>query len=106
MSNQRFVVDSAKAEIEDTDLADSQVTEPADELLPVKGICSHFHPAHEGHFLVHIHQQVLVDLDVERRGFGLVALKGVVMKSDGEWLGGGRSVPWLGAVGDRLDRTC
>ena len=90
---------------EDTDLTGSQVTETTDEFLPVEGICGHFHPAHEGHFLVHVDQHIFVDLDVERGGFGLVSMEGIVMKPDGEWLRGGRSLCWLGAVRGRLERA-
>ena len=80
------------------DLTGSQVTEAADEFLPVKGVCGHFHPAHEGHFLVHVDQHILIDLDVEGRGFGLVPMESVVVEPDCEWLGGGRSFRWLSGV--------
>ena len=81
------------------------MTEAADEFLSVKGVCGHFHPTHEGHFLVHVDQHIFVDLDVERRSFGLVTLKGFVMKSDGEWPGGGRGFRWLSAVRCGLKRA-
>ena len=104
-SDQRFGIDKEKFGGEDADLTGSQVTEATDKFLPVEGVCSHFHPAHEGHFLVHIDQHVFVDLDVERRGFGLVCMEGIVMKPDGEWLGGGRSLCRLSAVCCRLERA-
>lgn len=106
MSDQRSAVNKAKAKSEDTDLAGSQMAETADEFLPVKGICGHLHPAHEGHFLVHIHQHILVDLDIQRRDFGLVPVESVLMKSNGERLGVGRSLCWLSAVRYRLEGTC
>ena len=92
-------------EKKDTDLTGSQVTETTDEFLPVEGVCSHFHPTHEGHFLVHVDQHIFVDLDLEGRGFGFVSMEGVVVKPNGEWLGGGRSLCRLSAVGCRLERT-
>ena len=70
---------------EGTDLASSQVTETTDEFLSVKGVRGHFHPAHEGHFLVHVDQHILVDLDVKGGNFGLVRMECIVVKPDGEW---------------------
>ena len=75
----------ARAGSNGTDLAGSQVTETTDEFLSVKGVRGHFHPAHEGHFLVHVDQHILVDLDVERGNFGLVGMECIVVKPDGEW---------------------
>jgi hypothetical protein len=84
-------------------LAGSQVAETANELLSVEGVRGHFHPTHKGHFLVHVDQHLLVDLDVKRRCFGFVSVEGIVMKPDGERLGGRRSLGWLGGVCCRLE---
>lgn len=100
-----FRLHEASSESEGTDLAGSQVTETTDKLLPVEGVRGHLHPAHEGHFLVHVDQHLLVDLDVKRRDFGLVSLESVFMKPDGERLGGSWSLCWLSAVRCRLERA-
>ena len=77
-------MDKARFGNEGTDLTGSQVTETTDEFLSVKGVRGHFHPAHEGHFLVHADQHILVDLDVERRNFGLVCMECVLVEPDGK----------------------
>jgi hypothetical protein len=98
------VVDKARDKDEGTNLAGSRVTKAADDLLSVEGVCGHFHLTHEGHFLVHADQHVFVDLNLKRRGFGLVSLKGVLVKPDDERPGSGGGLGWLSAVRRGLER--
>ena len=105
VNDQRSGVREASFKRGVTDLTGSQVTETADEFLPVKGVRGHLHPAHECHFLVHIDQHLFVDFDFKGGDVGLESMKSVVMEPDCERLGGGRGLRWLSAVRRGLKRA-
>jgi hypothetical protein len=60
------------------------VAETTDELALVERIGGLLHATHGDHLFVHFEEAVFGDLDVKRRGFGVVTSERVFMKLDGE----------------------
>ncbi len=71
-------------------LTNSQMAEATDEFCLVKGVSGHLHPAHGLHLLVHPEKLVAGDLNVKVRLLAFVGVEGVLVKFDGERLGGVR----------------
>ena len=88
-------------------LSDSQVAEPANQLLLVQLVSSHFHPPHLDHLLVKLNQVVLGRLDLEGGHVVLVDVERLLGQLDLEGLrrargGGGRG---RGRVGRQVDEA-
>lgn len=56
------------------------MAETADKLGLIKGISSHFHPAHRLHVLVHFQELILFHLNLKRWSLASICAEGLLMK--------------------------
>lgn len=88
-----------------TNLADSQMTEPTNQLGLVKRIRSHLHPAHGLHLFVHVQKQVFGDLNLQVWFLALERVERVFVQFDREWFFVISRGLQLGCVCGGLDST-
>ena len=61
------------------------MAETTDKLALVQRISGLLHATHCDHLLVHFEEAVFGDLDLKRRGVGVVSSERIFMKLDREW---------------------